>query len=282
MNPDKIIKRAGLIILSTGILIGCLYHYPKTWACADFINQFYANLSTELISISITILLIDYLYELKEKLALKARLKRELGSEDKGFTSRALKELREFGWLTDGSLNSIDLSNANLSGLDLSNADLTKVNLSNAKLKGCNLTNANLTETNLTNADLSEAILLKSVFKKTILKECTLYAAKINETQLSECDFIKANIELGQLRGCTIENCFLEEANLAFTNFEDTTFKSCKLIRANMSGTNLKNTIFERVDIQDLKNWDKIVSLNESRFNGSKNPPAGFLEQTKN
>ena len=102
-KEDNLIKTIGISFLIISILIVFLHTYPKDWRFSSIINEFYANVSSELFSISITILLIDYLYEKKATQNTKHRLLRELGSEDRGFTSRALKELKELGALQDWS-----------------------------------------------------------------------------------------------------------------------------------------------------------------------------------
>ena len=279
-NPDKLIKNVGIGILVLAFLISLFHFYPKDWKFNSVINAFYANISTELISIAITILLINYLYEVKEKLALKTRLIRELGSEDKGFTARALKEIKEFGWLTDGSLESCDLSLANLSGLDLSNAKLKGAIISKANLKGAILMNADLTNVDFSETDLANSILTGSTLSKTKFIEADLYAANFNNTRIQTCDFLKANLELTKLRDTEICDTLLEEANLSFADLEDSKIKKCKLLRADFSGINLKNSSFERNDIKGIINWDKANHLDCAKFNGTENPPNGFLELT--
>ncbi|MCC9062292.1 pentapeptide repeat-containing protein [Flavobacterium piscisymbiosum] len=176
MENAKIIKRIGYISLAIGVLTLLIFHnYPESWIFKPFVQDTYANFSFELLSISATILLINYLYENKEIENNKKRLIRELGSEDKGFTSRALKEIKELGYLTDGSLNGIDLSKANLEGLDFSNACLENTIFNNALLNKAIFKYANLKNTSFLNAELRESNFENAIFDKTVLKNSNLY-----------------------------------------------------------------------------------------------------------
>ena len=134
------VTKAGITLLILSILSGLLFLYPESYPCANFIKEFYANISVELFSISITILIIDKLYSLKEKELQKKREDLELknykekliwefGSSDIAFTSKALKELKARGWLSDGTLKGANLEKSNLSGLDLEGANLEDANL---------------------------------------------------------------------------------------------------------------------------------------------------------
>ena len=123
----KSIRNVGIISLIIGLVLLFFAFYPENYFLGKFIHNIYASLSCEFTSIAITILLINYLYDKKAEDSNKKRLLRELGSEDKGFTSRALKEIKELGYLTDGTLNGLDLTNANLAGLDFTGADLKNV-----------------------------------------------------------------------------------------------------------------------------------------------------------
>ncbi len=61
--------------------------------------------------------------------AEKKRLIEQMGSKDNETALQAIKELRELGWLEDGTLRGSDLREANLREADLSLANLTGANL---------------------------------------------------------------------------------------------------------------------------------------------------------
>lgn len=84
---------------------------------------------------------------------------------------QAVDELRELGWLTDGSLHGIGLCKANLQGANLANANLCCVglhqadlewsNLSGAQLQAAKLSLCNLSSSNLKNANLDSTDFFK-------------------------------------------------------------------------------------------------------------------------
>ncbi len=85
---------------------------------------------------------------------------------------QAVDELRELGWLTDGSLHGVGLCRANLQGANLANAsfccagfhqaDLVWSNLSGANLQAAKLSLCNLSSSNLKNANLDSTDFFKA------------------------------------------------------------------------------------------------------------------------
>ena len=60
------VLQIGVVLLVAGVLVGLLYFYPEAWPLGPFTQEFYANASTELISIAITVLIIDRLYQRRQ------------------------------------------------------------------------------------------------------------------------------------------------------------------------------------------------------------------------
>lgn len=69
----------------------------------------------------------------------------------------ALKELRQAGWLTDGSLNGNSLCNVHMESADLNGARLHKVDFHQARLQSADLSGADLGEAKLSRARLMGA-----------------------------------------------------------------------------------------------------------------------------
>ncbi len=150
------ISKVAYGFLLLGIVFGLMNFYPPDWLFGAFFktfDSFYANASTECISIALTVLIIDTLNERRQLSQLKAQLQREMCSADNSFARRAVSELAVRGWLYDGSLRGAHLVGANLAGVNLAGADLARTNL-----WGANLTGANLVGANLEAARLDEAI----------------------------------------------------------------------------------------------------------------------------
>jgi hypothetical protein len=253
------------------------YQYPSCWIGAPFIKEFYSNFSAEFISIAITILLINFLYEQKEQQHNKKRLLRELGSTDKAFTSRALKELKEKGWHTDGTLRGVDLANANLTALDLSGADLTDANLENAEMSYVVLRNAKLNGAKLNKAKLLSANLENCSLKGTQLQMCNLYKAILSKSNLINSDLTSANLEFCELIDVEISASMLEDVNFRLANLSRAKFIACNLLRADIHTMLVRDAKFERCDFKDVKNWDQILEKTTATFLAPINIPNGFL-----
>lgn len=187
VSNTKIVRIVGLVLLLSSIVVGVFGFFSSNhnnltfW---KFVEDFYANVSTELASIAITVLIIDSFNERRQTTDLRGRLLREMGSEDNGFALRAVVELRAYGWLTNGSLKNAYLRRANLYRANLLEASLPKCYLRKANLELAYLGYADLRE-----ADLVEADLTRATFENSNLESADLTGAKLKSTK-----FIKTNL----------------------------------------------------------------------------------------
>lgn len=207
-------KNVGIILgifAFISIKFGYYYLYGNNLSLHNLVNDLYANIGTEFASIAITILIIDYLSDRRSDKNLKEQLAREMGLKDNAFATKAVKELRAHGWLTDGSLYGIDLGASDLSGADLSDADLhnatlTAANLNrafliNAKLIGATINGANIEDADLRNAnfsnadlrwsDMSNADLMGACLDSADLEGVALDGARVTINQLLSAKSLK-------------------------------------------------------------------------------------------
>lgn len=187
LTPGK----AAVVLLVLGfivIVVGYINQHPEGFNLDTAITDFYANLGTELLSIAVTVLVIDALGAQREANLEKRRLIREMGSTDNGIALRAVREIRAHGYLVDGSLRHADLMRANLQGAKLYSADL----------RGAALHNANLTRADLLGADLRRAI---------------LWGANLRDTRLDLADLGGANMIWSNLEGAAVTRDQLKMAS---------------------------------------------------------------------
>ncbi len=148
------------------------------------------NLVTEAMGIGFTVLVIDWLYELRSTRDLRRRLIREAGSRSNDIALSAVDELRDKEWLTgeDGLLKEVDLSNANLQGAKLIEANL----------QGSILTGANLRGTDCSGIDLQGATLLKAKLEGSFLIWAKLENAIFTEATLPDGERYTDNTDMGK------------------------------------------------------------------------------------
>ncbi len=176
----------------------------------DLINDFYANIATELVSIAVTVLVIDQLDEWRADEHMRAFLIREMSSHDNGTRIRAIEEARAHGWLWDGSLCETNLQGANFQDIDLTDTNAEVVNLADPReentdvnlLRGANLQFANLVCANLKNANLQGAN----------LQQANLQGANLQQANLSGAMIEGANLEFANLQGATVNALDLTKA----------------------------------------------------------------------
>ncbi len=154
-----------------------------------------------------------YLLEIANKLPILSNderkqqkdLIRQMGSPNNLTGLDAVRELRDMGWLTDGSLNGKAFSNANLQEANLSHADLQQ-----AKLNWANLKEADLTEANLEGADLSGAHFEKA--SQIAKRAATLWYANLRNANLSSAILTEVNFGGSDLRGANLRGAYLVAA----------------------------------------------------------------------
>ena len=181
MSWTKLIAICLLIAAAIGTIIAHVQGQDGTFHLGTYLLQTYLQLSPHLLAIGLTVLLIDRLNEKREERRLRWQLVHELGSRNNDIADRAAYELRERGWLMDGTLENSDLHNADLSNAKLANANLAHANLKGAKLVNAELQNANLSEVDwsgatLTGANLQNADLRRSNITAEQLAQAYSYA----------------------------------------------------------------------------------------------------------
>ncbi len=178
------IRQLTIVLIALAVLIGFIGYMADLgiWTFVKpvqtLVLAFYANVSAELGSILLTILVIDALNEKRTKAQEKRRLIQQMGSPDNGFALEAVRISRAEGWLEDGSLKGVNLWEANLAGARMWRANFENVSLEAADLTGANLSGANLTgailwNTNLAGAELRNAIIDGATFEGATLPDGT-------------------------------------------------------------------------------------------------------------
>ena len=110
----------------------------------------------------------------------------------------AIGQLRDEGWLTDGSMQGVAMCRAPLQGANLEDANLCCVGLHQANLAGANLSRAKLQGAKLSLCNLHGADL-----KDAEIENADFYKASLNGTQnLTEAQLMLAS----RLMGVTMPN----------------------------------------------------------------------------
>jgi uncharacterized protein YjbI with pentapeptide repeats len=171
-----------LIILALGIgllVVGFRIQHPNIPITLDaLLPDFYANVSTTLVGIALTVLIIDALNRRRDDRLEKIRLIRDMGCGDNGIALRAVVEITEnnLHWkgflrnrhfwcarLAGAQLMSADLSyssfhHADFTGADLLGAKLQRTCFWHARLCGVDFRNVDLTDGDFIYADLTHAL----------------------------------------------------------------------------------------------------------------------------
>lgn len=278
------------LALATALGVGSFYNLyageGDTFTLRTAIQDFYANFSTEIASIAITLTFIDWLNRRRTTQEEKERLILQMGSPDNAFAVEAVRQLRSRGWLTDGSLEEANLRNADLSGADLRSADLSRADLGSANLSGVNLSFADLSGTELWFADLSDANLERVNLSDANLEYANLSGAVLDSADLSgaellDADLSGANLMVANLPGAVLRIADLSEASLLCANLSGADLGSANLSGASLLGADLSRTFLLEADLSeaDLEGTDlsKIVYDNVTKWPAGFTPPANTI-----
>lgn len=156
-------------------IFGYINQHPGEFIFSQFIEDFYANGSSELISIAFTVLLIDSLNNWRQEEKLRQQFIGELRSDDRSTVLKAIKELKARRWFYDGSLageklTQADISEVQLREVDFQSADLRYTNFEHTELRSANLKHALLNGANFEYCDLSNANLSDADLRNANLK----------------------------------------------------------------------------------------------------------------
>lgn len=184
-----------LIWILIGVVIGA-FLFGR-----DGDTGYIANVYTEILSISVTVFVLDYLNRQRDKESriqdLKEQLVRDASSTSNEIAKNAIHQLRKQGWLggDNGILKGADLVGTNLAGAQLEGANLAGAHLIYAKLAGAGLLGANLQGAGLIGANLAGAHLWYA----------NLAGADLTGANLAGADFEGAKLEGADLKGATFD-----------------------------------------------------------------------------
>jgi len=183
---------AALIIM----LIGALYYLENGVVPSNQgLSDFYKNIHAELIGLGVTVLIIGNANQYLQTKAEKRRLILQMGSPNNDFAIEAIRQLRQRGWLNDGTIKEAYLRGANLDGAKLDEVHMEGAYLRKAHLKGAKLWNANLEKAVLRNAHLEKAVLKNANLKSAILRNTHLESANMKAVHLEGTDLRWAHLE---------------------------------------------------------------------------------------
>lgn len=184
-----------LILVVIGIVIG--------WALFADDPGYNTNLYTELLSISVTVFVLDVLARRREEQRrvrdLQDQLIRNAASLSNEIAKDAVYQMRRRKWLCPSDkeqlLRGEDLQGANLQDsaldfADLRHAILVQANLRNVMLRGAHLEGADTRFADLRNANLWGAFL-----QEAHLADANLKGANLHDTILKGADLLYANLE---------------------------------------------------------------------------------------
>jgi hypothetical protein len=208
---------AAMLFLLFGIFVSVVGYAKVHGSAFDlniFVQDFYANLGVELLSIAVTVLIVDRLNDRQTMREHKGELIVQMGSPDHAFAIEAVRIMRLKGWLTDGSLRGHDFSKADLHEADLTGADLQGAKFFKANLDHALLSGANLQFTSLGFASLKDATLVGANLEHAHLGGANLENADLRDTDLIDAETWSVNAQGANLRGAKMSNVRLRGAKL--------------------------------------------------------------------
>lgn len=257
VTKDGVIS-AMIVVAIIIFVFGYLNQHMKLWNgdnwVTNILGDFYANASSEMLSIVITVAIVDRIYNRQAEHRELNRLKALLKCNESVVTKIAIAELRASGWLRDGSLEHVDLVDTNLEG---------------GELYGVKLNKAFLIRANMKNASLVAAILQDAVLIKSKLENANLLGANLEGAVICEANLERVNLMTAKMRGVN-----LLRANLKCANLNGADLEGANLIDANLEGAIIRNVNFEKAQLGGaiLPNGQPFQSGKLDSFTNSEHP----------
>ena len=115
----------------------------------------------------------------------------------------------------------------------------------------------------LAGVDISKAHLLELKLENAYLRDANFAGAILPRANLSGAELWSANLSGADLREANLTGAYIGEANLTEADLRD----------ANLTGAALP-----RSNLRDIKNWQRIQSIELAIIYDVDNPPDGFIE----
>jgi hypothetical protein len=219
----------GIILVGIGVLIGA-------FAFRDD-DGYIVNVYTEMLSIGITVFIIDRLYRYREERNAEKRLKEQLFRNAASISNKiakdAIHQIRQHNpdWLIgeNGILKGADLEHARLV-----DADLTRANLQEARLSWASLQNAKLLD-----ADLRRSKLIGAHLERCSLYGTNFSGADMSFVNLTSAVIFGADFSNADLRGAIFD----EAALLGGTNFSGANLQHASLRNVRKSAPGMKISV---------------------------------------
>lgn len=183
----------GILLVLVGVWIGLLLFAGD--------KGYEVNIFTEVLSVLVTIVVLDQLNAMRIQKQMKHGLIREAGSRSNETAKAAVDYMNHENWLAGekGILRNADLSFANLQG-----ARLVDANLEGANLEGANLSGAVLVDANLRNAKFINSDLTKTILHGANLERVDFDGSTLHDTDLSGANLKDASLLMADIKGKTV------------------------------------------------------------------------------
>lgn len=173
-------------------------------------DSLWNRVSLLIIGLTVTVVVVDWLFRLRADLQEKHRIIRQMGSRNNHLALDAARVVIERNWHRDGSLAAAGFDRADLRGLTMSSAHLAGASFMYAALRDAELMFANLRAARLGSSDLRSANLSFSDLENAVLG-----LADLENASLGRCSLRDAHLE-----GANLRNAFLEHAELDGVHLE--------------------------------------------------------------
>ncbi|MGB1287168.1 MAG: pentapeptide repeat-containing protein [Aggregatilineales bacterium] len=217
MLDNLTIQEVTLLVVGILLLLSFITAMISLFLETDRTRQWYGDwfqgVSTEMVGAAVTTIFFTFIVgaaeQRQEALTLQTGLIQQMGSVVNTEALRAVEELRDNGWLRDGTLQGHEFYSTNLADVFLPGADITgsiffDANFENAELVGSDFTGANLQGVNFTNTRARDVI----------FRGATFNAANLLDADLRGADLRGANLADANLRGVLLETTIFDETTI--------------------------------------------------------------------
>lgn len=247
-----------VFLVFIGVLVGRFLLFPLD-------EGYSTNIYTELLSLSLTIFVLDRLSEQRINRTQKQELIFRLGSNENVVAREAARMLRHKKWLQDGSINLAFLGEANLENCDLNHAKLEAAHLWKANLAGANMKFVVAPHVRLGYANLRGAKMFQTNFREAILTEASLQSSEVWDSELTAASMKKCDLE-----GATLWGSILAGADLQHAKLYRADLQKCDLRGANLAFAMVERTLFIKAVLPDGTEWSEGIDI--GRFTDPEHP----------
>lgn len=209
----------------------------NSFSVQNLFDYLSTNLGVELISVGLTVFVIERIYNKQQEKALFEDTMIAMRSGDNGIALQGIQKAYLKGFLDNGRLDNFIFEASNWQKAPLIRSKLRHVFIFNAKMDEANIQLADFSHAHIESTSMSYIDGMRCNLHKIELYSVDLKHAELRLSDVSNALFYQCNLEEVDFKNCNMKGTKFEASNLTKTYFRQCDLQDGMFDEVNLSGT---------------------------------------------